>query len=423
MESKIEKVKLDKYMLSQKYDSANGAVLAERGDLYGKKLSTEDFTDIFSNIAEEFAHDAHQCSVLCNCESSGQTTQDEKILECTSCGFGICHTCTSRHQIESHDLKEIIKSGDKRANPHEFEMKLRCAAPSVLVLGQSWEDTIPDCKGLESYSFQLQRVDRNRGHWLLTYGAWEDHGSGRQVAEIRIALGKIGSLEKDVGLAAYVKCFAPAIRMQNPKRGSLPESARLIMKMKGKSLDTTSKWEIKAKASKSSLKIVGSNPVDSQRVQVGLNETAAKELRSHKPQKKFTKNFPESRNDLLHYHKHWKQWPGTIDISGDGNDLVNGTYKKMPCQHTVVLSALWRRDATESSPALYLYIKPDVMRTSLDVAVISTTPNYSDKMEICELKDWIPENAFAEKTHTTQAKFYGWEAAPQLKLEVPELTW
>lgn len=419
-EPNITKVSIDKFKMSQKYDAAGGAVLAERGDLHDTKLSTKDFADVFSNIAKDFAQDAHQCSVLCNCESSGQTTQDEKILECSSCGFGICHTCTSRHQIESHQLQEIITSETKRVNPNEFEMKLRCAAPSVLVLGKSWEDTIPDCKGLESYSFQLQRVDRNRGHWLMTYGAYEDHGSGRQVAEIRIALGQIGSLKEDVGLAAYLKCFAPAIRHKNPKRGELGDAARLIMKMKGDSIDMSASWEIRGKPTKTKLKIVGSDECDSQRVQAGINDTSAKELKAHKPQKQFTKNFPNSRNDLLHYHKHWKTWPGTIEISDDDNDLVNGTYKKMSCQHTVVLSALWRRDATESSPALYLYIRPDVMRTGLDVAVISTTPNYRDKMEICQLKDWIPENALTEKSHTTDVKFLSWKAVPELKLEVPE---
>ena len=262
---KIQKVNLSDFMLGQKYDEANGAVLAERGDLHGvKKLSTEDFTNIFSDIAEELAKDAFECSVLCNCESSGQTSRDDKILECSCCGFGICHTCTSSHQIESHDLKEIITAGTKRANPHEFEMKLRCAAPSVLVLGKGWEDTIEESNGLESYSFQLQRVDRMKEHWLLTYGAWEDHGSGRQVSEIRVALGRIGALDQEYGLSVYVKCFAPAIRLQNPKRGVLGDSARLILKMKGSSIDKeSSNWEIRAKATKSSLEIVGSDPCDS----------------------------------------------------------------------------------------------------------------------------------------------------------------
>jgi len=423
-QSRIEKINLSNFMMSKKYDSASGAVLAERGDVHGETLSTKDFTAIFSNIANELAQDAFQCSVRCNCESSGQTTQDKKLLECSSCGFGICHTCTSLHQIENHELKEIILPGNKkRANPHEFEMKLRCAAPSLLVLGKSWEDTIPECKGLESYSFQLQRVDRNSGHWLLTYGAWEDHGSGRQVAEIRVALGQIGALDQDLGLAVYVKCFAPAIRHHNPKRGVLGDAARLILKMKGNSIDSdSSSWEIRAEATKSSLEIVGSNLCDSLRVQVGLNDTAEKELKNHKPMKKFTKDFPKSRNDLLHYHSKWKSWPGTIVVSGDESELVNGTYKKMSCHHTVVLSALWRRDETKSSPAMYLYIRPDVMRSGLDVAVISKTPSYRDRMEICELKDWIPENALVEKTHTTEVKFLKWEAAPELKLEVPEPT-
>lgn len=158
-ESRIKKVNLSSYYLSQKYDLANGAVLSERGDLQGKTNTTKDFTEIFSKIANELVVDAFQSSVLCNSESSGQMTHG-KILECTSCGFGICDTYTSLHQIESHQLKEVFISG-KRTNPHEFEMKIRCAAPSALVLGKSWEEKIPDCKGLESYSFQLQ-VRRTR---------------------------------------------------------------------------------------------------------------------------------------------------------------------------------------------------------------------------------------------------------------------
>jgi len=422
----IAKVDLRNFALSQKYDHANGSVLAERGDLYGAKLSTtKDFAEVFAKICDNLAVDAFRCSVLCNCESSGQTSPDEKILECSDCGLGICHACTSRHQIGSHSLTEIITSETKRPNPHEFEMKLRCAAPSLLVLGKAWEDTIPEATGLESYSFQLQRVDRMRGHWLLTYGAWEDHGSGRQVAEIRVALGQIGALQKELGVAAYVKCFSPAIRHDNPKRGVLGDSARLILRTKGQSIDVESAtWEVKgAKRTKSSLGIVGSDPTDSTRIRVGLNDDAAKALKSHSAQKKFTKNFPKSRNNLLHYHKKWKTWPGTIDVSGDENEAsVNGTYKKMSCEHSIVLSALWRRDETDDSPALYLYLRPDVMRTDLDVAVISTTPSYRDNMEICELKDWIPENTLVEGTHSTNVRFLSWEPAPSLKLAVHEPT-
>jgi hypothetical protein len=419
-QTNIEKVNLNHYRLIQKYESANGAVLAERGDLYGKKLPSTDFIDVFAAIADEFVESAYECSVLCNCESSGQTSQDEILLECTSCGFGVCHTCTSLHQIDSHQLKETIISGRKRVNPHEFEMKLRCATPSTLVLGDSWETTIPDCTGLESYSFQLLRVDRMRGHWLLTYGAYEDHGSGRQVAEIRISLGQIGALDKDLGLVVSVKCFAPAIRLQNPKRGLLGDAARLVLKRNGKSFDTSSSiWEISAMSSTTTLNVVGSEPCESHRAQIGLNDIAAKELKNHQPQNKFTKSFPKSRNDLLRYPSMWKVWPGTITISGDNSNLVNGIYKKVTCQHTTVLSALWRRAPTESLPALYIYIRPDVLRSALDVAVISKTPCYRDKMEICELIDWIPENSLAEATHTTEAKFLNWTAAPELKLVVP----
>ena len=420
----IDRVNLSNFALKQKYDHANGRVLAERGDLYGTKLSkTEDFAEIFAKIGDDLAVDAFRCSVLCNCESSGQMSSDEKILQCSDCGLSICHACTSRHQIGSHSLTEIITSGVKRMNPHEFEMKLRCVAPSVLVLGKSWEDTIPDATGLESYSFQLQRVDRMRGHWLMTYGAWEDHGSGRQVAEIRVFLGQIGTLKNEFGVKAYVKCFSPAIRHENPKRGLLGDNARLILTKKEEGIDFKSAtWEIKGnKQTKSSLNIVGSDPTESTRIQVGLNDDAAKTLQKHVTQKSKTKNFPKSRNSFTQYHKKWKTWPRTIVISGDeNNNSVNGTYTKMGCEHSTVLSALWRRDETSDSPALYLYLRPDVMRTDLDVPVISTTPSYRDSMEICELKDWIPENALVEKTYSTNVRFLSWNPAPNLRLLVPE---
>lgn len=266
-----------------------------------------------------------------------------------------------------------------------------------------------------------KRVDRMRGHWLLTYGAWEDHGSGRQVAEIRVALGQVGRLEKNLGLAVYLKCFAPAIRFENPQRGVLKDAARLFLKMEGKSIDAdSSNWEIGAEPIHVKLNIVGSDPCDSHRVQIGVNDAAANSLTSHKQkiQKQFTENFPKSRNSLVTYHPKWKTWPGTIVVSGDESDLVNGTYKKMSCRHTVVLSALWRRDPTETSPALYIYMRPDVMRSDLDVAVISKTPSYLDKKEICELKDWIPENALVETTQITEANFLSWKPAPELKMEV-----
>ena len=49
------------------------------------------------------------------------------------------------------------------------------------------------------------------------------------------------------------------------------------------------------------------------------------------------------------YHPKWKSWPGTINISGDDSNRINGTYQRLRCQQTIVLSALWR--TTLSIPA------------------------------------------------------------------------
>ena len=80
----------------------------------------------------------------------------------------------------------------------------------------------------------------------------------------------------------------------------------------------------------------------------------------------------------------------------------------MKTEQTVVLSALWRRDDRK----MYLFIRPDVVRTQLDTAVFGPSPNYRDGLEICELHDWIPENALKESTHATKAKMIQWNPAP-----------
>jgi hypothetical protein len=53
------------------------------------------------------------------------------------------------------------------------------------------------------------------------------------------------------------------------------------------------------------------------------------------------------------------------------------------------------------------------------VAVIATTPSYRDGQEVCELIDWIPENALDPKTYETKATFKEWKVLPEnLKVEV-----
>jgi len=416
-------IMLKNFTLSQKYDSVDGAVLAERGDLFnvGREKKCQMFRDVFCQVARNLGLQAFQSSVLCTCESSGTTTNDSTILECTGCGMGVCHGCSGRYRVAPHTLHEInVRGDDGRPDPRVFERKLRCAVPSVLRLGAGWENILKNGNGLESYSFQLQNIERKRGHWTLLYGAWEDYGSARQVAEIRVSVGKIFALDKDVGVAAYVRCFSPAIRHTKPLRGKLKDDARMIFKIS----DTTApKWEFFAASSKQSLLLVGSDPTDSQRIQAGLNDDAYKSFKASKaPSKKFIPKCTEtSRNNHLSYHKQWKYYPGTIVVSGDTNNEVNGTYRRLSCEQTIVLSALWRRDGSDGALPMYIYIRPDVDRAELDVAVIASTPSHKDGMEVCELEDWIPENALSDKIseHETKTRFLNWETDPNdLQLEV-----
>lgn len=416
---KSRKVLLTNFALSQEYDEAHGAVLAQRGDLYNqnKDYNAKGFVEIFADIAKTLAVDAFRSSALCTCETSGRTTEDTKILECTGCGMRVCHLCSGRCRVSSHSLKEIDVSSEENPRPdsHVFERKLRCAVPSILQFGENLEDYLENGKGLGSYSFQLQQVDRKSGFWLLVYGAWEDRGSGRQVAEIRVHIGKTTVLDTSVGVAAFIRCFAPAIRSDKPFRGKLKDSARLILKIDDCS-EGMPLWQVPDKSTSVTLELVGSDLVDSQRVLAGLNDEAYKGLKAHKVQKSFQPPV-DSRNNLLSYHKQWKTWPGTIAVSGD--PLLSGTYKKCGCTHTVVLSALWRRE-DEGGPPMYLFYRPDVLRTKLDVAVFSPTPSYRDNMDVCELYDWIPENCLEKSAHKTKAKLLQWKPLPEnLKIEVP----
>lgn len=394
------------YTLNDMYDHAGGSVLAERGDLFNMPRD-DSVQNLLSFLGDEqLASDAYLSSVLCTCESSGTMTKSPAILLCLNCGHSVCHICSSRYNLSSHILEPLSlpEGRAERPDPHVFERMLRCAIPSVLRLGPNWEGVLKNGEGLGSYSFQLQEVQRKKGHWQLIYGAWEDHGQGRQVAEIRICIGQTYTLSNQRGSSVFIRRFAPAIRHRNPYRGPLKDSARLIL-----TPDSEPHWEIRepwnSKTKKAVfLKLVGLDVVPSQRVLAGINDTAATRLRNYNVRN--ADSLPNSRNPVTHYHSKWKTWPGTIVVSGDPR--VSGTYRKMKCTHTVVLSALWRRDDS----AMYLFYRPDVLRTTLDVAVFSPSPSYNDGLEICELVDWIPENTLEERRQTTEARFLEWRQAP-----------
>jgi hypothetical protein len=244
-------------------------------------------------------------------------------------------------------------------------------------------------------------VNRKKGCWQLLYGAWEDFGNGRQVAEVCVSVGRIGTLSQ-LGVSGSIRCFAPAIRERNPQRGKLHNSSRIVLKAGNTNKPS---WEKPDKAIKTSLNLVGSDPVKSLRATIGLSDKAAEDLKDKKVGNKFLPPI-NSRNHLTHYNKNWKSWPGTIEVSGDPSNQVNGTFKKLDCQHTVVLSALWRR---EGEKPMYLYFRPNVLRAALDVAVFSSTPSYKDGLEVMELEDWIPENALSENRYLTSAKLLNWK--------------
>jgi hypothetical protein len=306
-----------------------------------------------------------------------------------------------------------------RPDPHEFQNRLRRNAPALLRLGKGAESILQNGDGLESYSFQMQQVERRSGYWELAYGAYEDFGAGRQVAEIRVNCGRILLLDNDVGVAAHIRCFAPSIRDVKPLRGKLGDSARLFLKAA-----QSPGFIVPGDRKKVNLRLVGKDPCKSLRAVIGLDKKcAADALKNHKVTSRFTLPI-QSRNPITHYPSNWKEWPGTIEVSGDPSNGVNGVYRKLDCQHTVVLSALWRRESAneDSSGPMYLFYRPNVLRCGLDVAVFSTSPSYADNQEVVELEDWIPENTFDEKKQVTTALLMPWKKEPSLTVKAPTPT-
>lgn len=405
--------------LAAVHDEEKGGVVPSRGDLFSVDIAEAiegSAADSFKSLLD-LADKAYDCSVLCNCESSGQNTS-ATVVVCSGCGLSICQNCSDMSQVASHDLREKHRFSPREC-PRAFEHELRRRAPATLSLGKGSERYLKNGSALESYSFKLLQVVRLSNHWQLVYGAKEDFGNGRQVAEIRVRIGKLETLSDTNGLLATIKCFAPAIR-DSPKRGKLPLSAKLEL---SSSISSTI-WKVPSNTKKSHAKISGSGSSPSFRKKIGINEGAAKcfsdaQAPSAKRQEElFEGKHRSSRNSFLKYDKFWDTWPQTIEISEAANELVNGTYERLPCDHSVVFSALWRRSAMGNSPAMYIYCRPEIGRLDVDVYCISPSPNYRDGAEVAELVDWIPENALSKKFQSTEIKYIQWTDEQRLEVNV-----
>ena len=151
-------------------------------------------------------------------------------------------------------------------------------------------------------------------------------------------------------------------------------------------------WRARDADTTTTLSVVGSNESPSFRIQVGLNDDAVKGLKigmdTQKKQYQEAKARGEERRWA--YTKNWKVWPAVITISD--NSVLGGTYKRIKCQQTLNQSACWIRKQTNDCPELYFLIKPDVGRIEPDVAIISSSTNYTDASSILATFpiDWQP---------------------------------
>jgi len=248
-------------------------------------------TSLFEKLAS-LAPDAVKSSIWCTCESSGRNTLGTKFLQCKVCRVSFCRGCintTSGYQLESHDTaeKNITKEDH---NLGLFQQKLRNLVPPSLVFDEAAIKAIAAIEkdrhrvlGLLEFTFTLHRIKRERKKWIIIYYARENNGVGEAVAEFRISVGELkregidncSDEDVELGMRGELTSFFPA--RQPPLVYGALEPCCMITIHNGESSKLT-QWMVKTSNTKTSLKLMGENPMDSERVETGLTDFSAESL-------------------------------------------------------------------------------------------------------------------------------------------------
>jgi site-specific DNA-cytosine methylase len=389
----------------------------------------------FSKLAE-LAPEAVASSVWCTCETSGRNSSSDTFMACSTCRISCCSSCLGSHngyQMASHAVEEKRMAGDEHHMGH-FQSKLRNVAPSSLVFDEQGIELLAglNCdvhrvKDLWKFVFNLQDIKRKRRKWVIHYNARDNDGVGEVVAEFRITVGELWTQVQgegnspQLGMTGELISYFPA-KMPPLVREKLECCALVTVhsdapeQVLWRSRDTMKSFQ---------LKIVGSDPAPSTRVELGLTDTAGKALRvvgSQGAQKSYFKLAKErGEEERWLYHKNWKDWPNTMTMHSDDLDEINGDYKRAACRQTTNQSALWIKHGNKDRPALYLIIKPNVGRTGPDTAIISRSISHEDFGAILvSIPSWQPSHALDSSKHSMDAEKSVWLATEQIKCSVPE---
>ena len=338
-----------------------------------------------------------------------------------------CRNCcdsTAGYQLKSHTCEEVtICSRDTGA----FEDRLRNVLPPSLAFGSKALSDISKPEGkshdpqlLENQQFTLSKIGRERRYWTIVYFAREE-GQGQPLGEFRIRIGDLSRLHgadnKELGVLFQLTSFLPA-QFEPRVYGSLPP----IIQYKS----TTGSWKTKKSQKTCNLRVVGSDPMESFRKEVGLTD-AAKEgveastrTNNKNPFQKAKQNHEERR---WLYAKNWKEWPRILNVSSEKEveGDVEGTYERVDCRQTFNQGAMWIRQG--NSDPRYLYLRPNVSRTGPDVACISTSMDHDDiPAVVCEFpKYWQPCDALDPKRHVVKgATAHTYQAPKVVNLVFPE---
>ncbi|KAI2506740.1 pyrimidine dimer repair by nucleotide-excision repair [Fragilaria crotonensis] len=239
--------------------------------------------------------------------------------------------------------------------------------------------------GLDTLVFQLHRLKRGRKKWDLIYYARDNNGVGENMAEFKISVGEMGRKEKAQPrwVLPLLKSFMPA--RSEPLLFGLIDACAMFA-LPSDEGHARGSWVGRSKEFGAVVSVVGAGSSDSNRVDVGLTDDAALALKEHASKARIKKDFDSAKHRGEErrwiYAKNWKVWPERItidDVPEDGSIVsVKGTYVRSRCRRTVNQGALWVRSATDSSQSLFILLRPNVLRTGPDSAIISSSSNHDD---------------------------------------------
>ena len=412
--------------------ASKGVKIPTQAPVFG---SVSEARPIFQTLAS-LAPEAVQSSVWCTCETSGRNSCSLDFLQCSACRISCCSSCIGSHtgyQMKSHDVK-AMKLSSKEHHMGHFLSKLRNVAPASVVFDEGGiaflaglNSDVHRVVDLHKFQFNLQKVQRERRKWILHYNARDNNGVGEVVAEFRIAIGELwtqaqsDACKPELGMKGELISYFPA-KTAPLVSGPLEPCAVIIVKH-----DSSEKvdWRAREEPTALSLEITGKDPEPSIRVEMGLTDKAAANLRvaSFKgPQKKHFQSAQKRGEDRRWlYPTNWKEWPSTLEIKSKDLTMLNGVFKRVSCRQTANQSAIWMRCSENDRPALYIIIKPNVGRTGPDSAVISSSISFTDfsAVVVTLLSTWQPCDALVEEHVKQGAEKTTWIAAPALRCYVP----